>query len=150
MTGVSRQAYLEKARATLAAREAWQSVFSPAAHSVSPDAPGDTDVPNRTPGPCDEVAAGDPQSTCDQSDQSDQSPLTSGLDEDVAWRADGMRGQVPATGTIPILLARPEARSSPPGTCISCGEQLAAARRFRCAPCVRAVEQVLNDVRERG
>jgi hypothetical protein len=59
-----------------------------------------------------------------------------------------MRGQVSVTGTIPILLARPEAKTAPRGTCLSCGDRLAEGRRIRCGPCVRAVERVLNEVRE--
>jgi hypothetical protein len=60
-----------------------------------------------------------------------------------------MRSQVPPTGTIPVLLARPEAKHAPAETCVSCGDPLATGRRIRCAPCVSAVEWVLNDVRER-
>jgi tubulysin polyketide synthase-like protein len=69
-------------------------------------------------------------------------------DEEVAWRVEAMCPQVPRTGTIPILLARPQAKTTPPGTCVSCGGPLAEDRRIRCGPCVQAVERVLNDVRE--
>ena len=69
-------------------------------------------------------------------------------DAEVAWRIEAMRPQVPRSGAIPILLARPEARTAPRGTCVSCGDPLAADRRVRCAPCVAAVERVLNEVRE--
>ena len=69
-------------------------------------------------------------------------------DADVAWRVEAMRGQAPRHGPIPILLARPEARTAPPGTCLSCGDPLLPDRRGRCAPCVRAVEIVLNETRE--
>jgi len=71
-----------------------------------------------------------------------------GDDEEVAWRVEAMRPQVPRTGAIPVLLARPEAKYAPRGTCVSCGGPLAAGRRSRCAPCVRAVERALNEVRE--
>jgi hypothetical protein len=69
-------------------------------------------------------------------------------DSEVAWRVEAMRPQVPRTGTIPVLLARPEAKTAPSGTCVSCGDPLAPDRRIRCAPCVSAVERVLNEVRE--
>ncbi len=69
-------------------------------------------------------------------------------EREVGWRVEAMRGQVPRTGTIPILLARPEARNAPRGSCVSCGDPLAPARSVRCAPCVTAVERVLNQVRE--
>src|SRR6266536_2515893 len=36
---------------------------------------------------------------------------------EVRWRMDAMRSQVPRTGAIPTLLARPEAKFSPRGTC---------------------------------
>ena len=67
---------------------------------------------------------------------------------EVGWRAEAMRPQVPPTGTIPILLARPEAKHAPRGTCLSCGDPLPEGRLSRCGPCVRAVEQVLNEIRE--
>jgi hypothetical protein len=69
-------------------------------------------------------------------------------DDEVAWRVAAMRPQVPRTGAIPVLLARPEAKTAPPGTCVSCGDPLAQDRRSRCAPCASAVERVLNEIRE--
>lgn len=69
-------------------------------------------------------------------------------DGEVAWRVEAMRPQVPRTGAIPVLLARSEAKTAPRGMCVSCGDPLAAGRRSRCAPCVSAVERVLNEVRE--
>lgn len=74
--------------------------------------------------------------------------LLSADDIEVAWRIEAMRPQVPRTGTIPILLARPEAKTAPGGTCVSCGDSLTPDRRIRCVPCVSAVERVLNEVRE--
>ena len=67
---------------------------------------------------------------------------------DVCWRVEAMRSQVPRTGSIPVLLARPEAKNAPRGSCLSCGDLLAEGRRIRCALCVRAIEQVLNETRE--
>jgi hypothetical protein len=69
-------------------------------------------------------------------------------DDEVAWRVEAMRPQVPRSGAIPVLLARPGARTAPSGTCVSCGDPLAPGRRIRCAPCVAAVERVLNELRE--
>ena len=66
----------------------------------------------------------------------------------VTWRVEAMRPQAPRTGAIPFLLARPEARTAPLGVCMSCGDPIPQGRRLRCVPCVRAVEQVLNEVRE--
>ena len=74
--------------------------------------------------------------------------LLAAPDDEIAWRAEAMRPQVPRSGVIPVLLARPEAKTAPRGTCVSCGDPLAADRRLRCAPCVAAVERVLNEVRE--
>jgi hypothetical protein len=71
-----------------------------------------------------------------------------GPDDEVVWRIEAMRPQVPRMGTIPVLLARPEAKTAPRGMCVSCGDPLAPDRRIRCAPCVAAVERVLNELRE--
>ena len=70
------------------------------------------------------------------------------LRDEVAWRIEAMRPQVPNSGAIPVLLAQPDARTAPRGTCVSCGDPLAGDRRIRCAPCVAAVERLLNEVRE--
>src|SRR5215203_2036918 len=66
-----------------------------------------------------------------------------GPDEEVAWRIEAMRPQVPRTGTIPILLARPEAKYAPRGTCVSCGDPLTEERLIRCVPCVSAIVRLL-------
>ena len=71
-----------------------------------------------------------------------------GGDDEVEWRVEAMRPQVPRTGTIPILLARTAAQHAPRGTCVSCGDPLAVGRRIRCVPCVSAIERVLNEIRE--
>lgn len=67
------------------------------------------------------------------------------LDPAVAWRIAAMRPQVHAEGSIPLFLARPDARR-PPGTCCSCGESLAPDERYRCGPCVAAAVAVLEAV----
>lgn len=74
--------------------------------------------------------------------------LLSPDDGEIRWRVDAMRPQVPRAGSIPVLLARPEASRAPTGTCLSCGDPLTEGQRIRCVPCVTAVEQVLNEIRE--
>jgi hypothetical protein len=71
-----------------------------------------------------------------------------GRNEAVEWRIEAMRPQVPRTGAIPCLLARPEAKTAPAGMCVSCGDPLAPDRRIRCVPCVEAIERLLNELRE--
>jgi hypothetical protein len=67
--------------------------------------------------------------------------------EGVAWRIEAMRPQVPASGAIPLLLARPGIRF-PIGTCGSCGDPVADdAHRYRCDPCTTAVIAVLEPLR---
>ena len=61
----------------------------------------------------------------------------------IGWRAAVMATQVPRTGAIPLLIARPGVRF-PLGTCCSCGEQLARDDRYRCGPCVDAAVAVLK------
>jgi hypothetical protein len=68
-------------------------------------------------------------------------------EDDVAWRADFMRSQLHPSGPISFLVARRDLTDAP-GLCLSCDAPLATGRRYRCAPCVRAVERVLNEVRE--
>ncbi|MDO8483942.1 MAG: hypothetical protein Q7S35_03225, partial [Candidatus Limnocylindrales bacterium] len=60
----------------------------------------------------------------------------------IGWRAAVMAAQVPQTGAIPLLLARPGIRF-PLGSCCSCGDPLAAADRYRCAPCAAATIHAL-------
>jgi len=67
-------------------------------------------------------------------------------EEEVAWRIDAMRPQVPPTGAIPLLLARPAA-DRPTGTCCSCGDQLGTGDRYRCQPCTAAAVVVLENLR---
>jgi hypothetical protein len=65
---------------------------------------------------------------------------------EVRWRADAMRAQLPTTGPIPVLAARP-ITAWVPGGCSSCGEPLGPEERYRCAPCVRAALRVLRELR---
>lgn len=64
----------------------------------------------------------------------------------IGWRAAVMGAQVPRTGAIPLLLARPGIRF-PPGSCCSCGDPLTADDRYRCRPCTAAAVDVLVDLR---
>ena len=63
----------------------------------------------------------------------------------IGWRAAVMAAQVPRTGAIPLLLARPGIRF-PPGSCCSCGDPLKPDVRYRCGPCVAATVAVLDGV----
>jgi hypothetical protein len=63
----------------------------------------------------------------------------------IGWRTAVMAAQVPRTGAIPLLLARPDTRR-PPGTCCSCGDALEAGERYRCGPCVAATVAVLEAI----
>ena len=69
------------------------------------------------------------------------------VDRDLAVgsRTDAMRPQVPATGPIPLLLARPDVIRGG-GLCCSCGELLGAEEAYRCALCVAAAVTVLETV----
>ena len=72
------------------------------------------------------------------------------LDADpTGWRAAVMAAQVPRTGAIPLLLARPGIRF-PPGSCCSCGDRLSLNERYRCGPCAAATVHVLAAVQAAG
>ncbi|MGO9179009.1 MAG: hypothetical protein ACLQBX_01965 [Candidatus Limnocylindrales bacterium] len=66
-------------------------------------------------------------------------------EQEVAWRIDAMRPHVPATGAIPLLLARPDAMRCA-GLCCSCGDPVGPAEGYRCAPCVAAAVALLGTV----
>lgn len=53
------------------------------------------------------------------------------------WRVAAMRPQIPVSGPIPLLLARPGMQFTS-GTCCSCGGALDDDERYRCRPCVDA------------
>jgi hypothetical protein len=61
----------------------------------------------------------------------------------IGWRAAVMAAQLPRSGAIPLLLARPGIRF-PPGSCCSCGDTLGPDERHRCGPCVAAAMAVLE------
>lgn len=66
---------------------------------------------------------------------------------EVRWRMDVMRPQVPRTGPIRFLVARPEVQPRP-GHCLSCGDPLRPGEHFRCRPCQQATAIVLDEIRE--
>jgi Protein of unknown function (DUF3987) len=61
----------------------------------------------------------------------------------IGWRTAVMAAQVPRSGAIPLLLARPGIRF-PLGSCCSCGDPLGPDDRYRCGPCVAAATAVLE------
>lgn len=62
----------------------------------------------------------------------------------IGWRVAVMAPQVPRTGAIPLLIARPGIWF-PPGSCCSCGDPR-TADHYRCAPCAAATVQALATV----
>jgi hypothetical protein len=66
----------------------------------------------------------------------------------IGWRAPVMAAQVPRTGALPLLLARPGIRF-PPGSCCSCGDPR-PADRYRCAPCAAATVRALAAAQAAG
>jgi hypothetical protein len=73
--------------------------------------------------------------------------LLDSLDEQVAWRVDAMRRQIRPGPIIPFLVARRDFVDAP-GHCLSCGDPCGLGRRYRCGPCVRAAEIVVNEAWE--
>lgn len=146
MSGSTRQSYLERARATLAARESWRSVFEPQ--------PGPEPECTETADRATSASSGavpprrvDAESACDKSDKSDKS-LTAETDEaETAWRVEAMRRQIRPGPVIPFLVARRDFVDAP-GRCLSCGDPVGPDRRYRCGPCVRAAEIVVNEAWE--
>ena len=66
-------------------------------------------------------------------------------EQEVAWRVDAMRAQLPTRGALPLLLARLDVdRGS--GSCCSCGDPLGRDERYRCRPCVTAAVAALETV----
>jgi hypothetical protein len=63
----------------------------------------------------------------------------------IGWRITVMADQVPKTGGIPLLLARPGMRIAR-GTCLSCSDVLALDDRYRCGPCVAAAVALLDRI----
>ncbi len=67
-------------------------------------------------------------------------------DPEVAWRVQAMLRLISRSRPIPFLVAR----DVPPvsGTCLSCGDALAADQRYRCRLCVDAAILTLREARE--
>ena len=62
-----------------------------------------------------------------------------GHPDDVTWRVEAMRPQVPPfPGIIPLLRVRTD---TAPGTCLSCGD---ATDQPRCGACIAAMHIVLD------
>jgi hypothetical protein len=71
------------------------------------------------------------------------------LDADpLGWRDAVLAAQVPRTGAIAFLLARPGVRF-PPGSCCSCGDPR-PADQYRCTPCTAATVHALAAAQAAG
>ncbi len=67
--------------------------------------------------------------------------------DDVAWRAEAMKGQLPTyRRPLPLLVARPE-RPYTGGACVSCGDLIQAPR---CAACIAAVNLTIRRWEQAG
>ncbi|CAA9257009.1 MAG: hypothetical protein AVDCRST_MAG54-2276, partial [uncultured Actinomycetospora sp.] len=60
---------------------------------------------------------------------------------EVAWRVAVMATQVPAIGTIPVLVAR-QCEAGPAG-CLSCGDPMEVGQRYVCRACAEAARRVV-------
>ena len=60
---------------------------------------------------------------------------------EVAWRVAEMAPQIPATGTIPVLVARQ--CEAGPVDCLSCGDPMEAGQRYVCRACAEAARRVV-------
>jgi hypothetical protein len=74
-------------------------------------------------------------------------PLLESEDNEVMWRVEAMRRQIRPGPIIPFLVARRDFLDTP-GCCLSCGDPCGPGRRYRCGPCVRAAEIVVNEAWE--
>ena len=73
--------------------------------------------------------------------------LLNAQDAEVQWRIEAMRRQIQPGPIIPFLVARRDFADAP-GLCLSCGDPCGPGRRYRCGPCVRAAEIVVNEAWE--
>ncbi len=64
-------------------------------------------------------------------------------EDEIDWRVKAMLPQVPASGAIPFLVARPDSKSEA-GYCLSCGEWLKQGEPNRCTLCNRAANKALD------
>jgi hypothetical protein len=70
--------------------------------------------------------------------------LLAAEEAEVRWRVQVMRRQIRPGPIIPFLVARRDFVDAP-GRCLSCGDPCGPGRRYRCSPCVRAAEIVVNE-----
>jgi hypothetical protein len=73
--------------------------------------------------------------------------LLNAQDAEIQWRTEVMRRQVRPGPYIPFLVARRDFLDAP-SHCLSCGDPCGPGRRYRCGPCVRAAEIVVNEAWE--
>jgi hypothetical protein len=148
MAESSRQTYLERARATLAAREAWQSVFVPVTGSENGTPLETTETRDLFRARDNISSSTDEIFSCDQSDKSDtRFVVDEREDQELGWRIETMRQQIRPGRSFPFLVAR-HSLVDAPGHCLSCGDPHGPERRFRCGPCARAAESVVNEAWE--
>ena len=69
--------------------------------------------------------------------------LAEEFEGEVAWRVALMAPQVPATGTIPVLVARE--CTAGPADCLSCGDPMEAGQRYVCRACAAAARRVVGE-----
>jgi hypothetical protein len=103
----------------------------------TPDQPDDANLPL----PVAATSAADP--TTDDRDDA--------ADPEMSWRVVAFRAVIPAHGPIWPPRVRETPLTDTPGHCTLCGDVLPTDRapQFpRCAPCVRALSQVLHETRE--
>lgn len=62
-------------------------------------------------------------------------------------RMEVLRPLVPRSGPIPFLLVMQQ-ETTQPGQCLSCGAPLGSGDRYRCRPCVIAVQRVIAEVEQ--
>ena len=61
---------------------------------------------------------------------------------EVAWRVAVMAPQIPATGTIPLLVGWWSCDSGP-DDCLSCGDVMEEGQQYRCRACAEAARRVV-------
>ena len=85
-----------------------------------------------------EKPAGDLASEVSVADDSEaQTEIVPHYDDEIAWRVEVFRQQIPEHGPLPFLVAR-EAVEPQAGCCLSCSDPLSSGDAYRCAACSRA------------
>ena len=67
--------------------------------------------------------------------------LADEAEAEVAWRVAVMAPQIPATGTIPFMVAR--TCQTGPADCLSCGDPMEEGQRYVCRACAEAARRVV-------